>query len=79
MTIDLGLFYFKETTNFGLVEYVDAGYKFDLHNAHSQIGYLLCYNGMAIYWRSTKKALVATSSNNSEIIAFYEVGESVFS
>ena len=31
-------------------------------------------NGTTISWRSTKKSLVATSSNHSEIIALYEAG-----
>ena len=67
-TIDLGLYYSKESTTSGLVGYFDAGYRSDPHKARSQIGYLFCYNGTAISWRSTKQSLVATSSNHSEII-----------
>ena len=52
--IDLELFYSNETTSPGLVGYIDAGYKSDPHKAHSQIGYVFCYNGIAISWRSTK-------------------------
>ena len=44
-TIDLGLFYSKETTSSGLARYTDAAYKSDLHKAHSQTSYLFCYNG----------------------------------
>jgi len=73
-TIDLGLFYSKNTTNSGLVGYADAGYKSDPHRARSQTGYLFCYNDTAISWRSTKQTLVATSSNHSEIISLYEAG-----
>ena len=73
-TIDLGLFYSKETTNSGLVGYADAGYKSDPHKARSQTGYLFCYNNTAISWRSTKQTLVATSTNHSEIISLYEAG-----
>ena len=63
-TIDLGLYYSTESTTSGLV-----GYRSDPHKARSQTGYLFCYNGTAISWRSTKQSLVATSSNHSEIIA----------
>ena len=73
-TIDLGLYYSKESTTSGLVGYSNAGYRSDPHKAHSQTGYLFCYNGTAISWRSTKKSLVATSSNHSKIIALYEAG-----
>ena len=70
----MGLYYSKESTTFGLVGYSDAGYRSDPHKARSQTGYLFCYNGTAISWRSTKQSLVATSSNHSEIIALYEAG-----
>ncbi|KAL7148007.1 hypothetical protein ABFS83_06G149700 [Erythranthe nasuta] len=73
-TADLGLFYSKNATNQGLVGYADAGYRSDPHKARSQTGYLFCYNGAGISWRSTKQTLVATSSNHSEIIALYEAG-----
>ena len=68
------LYYSKESTTSGLVGYSDAGYRFDPHKTRSQTGYLFCYNGIAISWRSTKQSLVATSSNHSEIIALYEAG-----
>ena len=73
-TIDLGLYYSKESTTSGLVGYSDAGYRSDPHKARSQTGYLFCYNGTVISWRSKKQSLVATSSNHSEIIALYEAG-----
>ena len=47
-TIDLGLYYSKESTTSGLVGYSDAGYRSDPHKARSQTGYLFCYNGSAI-------------------------------
>ena len=71
-TIDLRLFYSKETTSSGLVGYTNAGYKSNSHKTRSQINYLFCYNGTTISWRSFKQRLVATSTNHSEIIAFYE-------
>ena len=70
----MGLYYSKESTTSGLVGYFDAGYRFDSHKARSQTGYLFCYNGTALSWRSTKQSLGATSSNHYEIIALYEVG-----
>ena len=72
-TIDLGLYYSKESTTSGLVGYFDAGYRSNPHKARSQTDYLFCYNGTAISWRSKKQSLVATSSNHFEIIALYEV------
>ena len=66
------LFYSKETTSPGLVGYTDAEYKSDPYKARSQTGYVFCYNGTAISWRSTKQTLVATSTNYSEIIFLYE-------
>ena len=47
-TIDLRLFYSKESNSTGLVGYTDAGYKSDPHKARSQIGYLFYYNGTTI-------------------------------
>ena len=47
-TIDLGLFYFKESNSIRLVGYADAGYKSDPHKARSQIGYLFYYNSTTI-------------------------------
>ena len=71
-TIDLGLFYSNEITSPGLVEYTDVGYKSDPYKTRSQIDYLFCYNNTVISWRSTKQTLVATSTNHSNIISFYE-------
>ena len=74
MTIDLGLFYSKETISSRLVGYTNVRYKSDPKKARSQINYLFCYNDTVIYWCSTKKTLVATSTNHSNIIYFYEAG-----
>ena len=41
-TIDLGLFYSKETTSTGLVGYTNVGYKSDPHKARFQTGYVFC-------------------------------------
>ncbi|KAL0329044.1 UNVERIFIED_CONTAM: hypothetical protein Sradi_4891100 [Sesamum radiatum] len=55
-----------------LVGYSDAGYLSDPYKAISQSGYVFMYGGTAISWRSTKQALVVTSSNHAELIALYE-------
>ena len=47
-TIDLGLYYSKESTTSGLVGYSDDGYRSDPHKALSQTSYLFCYNGTTI-------------------------------
>ena len=47
-TIDLRLYYSKESTTSSLVGYSDAGYRSDPHKARSQTGYLFCYNGTSI-------------------------------
>ena len=39
-TIDLGLYYSKESTTSGLVGYSDAGYRYDPHKTRSQTGFL---------------------------------------
>ena len=72
-TIDLGLFYSKELTkNPSLVGYADTGYLSDPHKARSQTGYIFTFKGTAIFWKSTKQTLVATSSNHSEILALHK-------
>ena len=68
-TIDLGLFYSKEST---LKGYADSGYLSDPHKARSQIGYVFTCGNTAISWQSTKQTLTATSSNHSEIITLHE-------
>ena len=55
-----------------LIGYADAGYLSDPHKARSQSGYVFLSAGAAIAWRSTKQTLVATSTNQAEIIALYE-------
>jgi hypothetical protein len=70
-TQDLGLFY-KRNQDLTMVGYADAGYMSDPHNARSQTGFVFLCGGTAISWRSFKQALVATSTNHSEIIAMYE-------
>jgi hypothetical protein len=76
-TVNHGLFYRKEKNNVTLntndIEgYADAGYLSDPHKGRSQTGYAFVYSEAAISWRSTKQTLVATSTNQAEIIALYE-------
>ena len=56
-----------------MVGFADAGYLSDPHKARSQTGYVFTIGGTAIYWRSQKQTLVATSSNHAETIALHEV------
>ncbi|XP_050378493.1 secreted RxLR effector protein 161-like [Argentina anserina] len=63
---------YSKTPNNVLVGFADAGYLFDPHKGHSQTGYVSTIGKTTISWRSTKKTLVATSSNHSEIIAIHE-------
>jgi hypothetical protein len=52
--------------------FADAGYLSDPHKARSQTGYVFLSAGGAIAWKSTKQTLVATSTNQAELIALYE-------
>ena len=67
----MGLFYSKAMEP-QLLGYADAGYLSDPHKARSQTGYIFTYGNTAISWRSVKQTMVATSSNNSEILAMHE-------
>ncbi|XP_070665947.1 secreted RxLR effector protein 161-like [Malus domestica] len=81
-TTDLGLFFpYKSLSDVAppafrvdsrLVSYADARYLSDPHKAHSQTGYVFTVGGTSISWRSTKRTLVATSSNHAEILALHE-------
>ena len=70
-TIDMSLFYSKESKQ-QFLGYADAGYLSNPHKGRSQIGYVFNCNGIIISWRSIKQTIVATSSNNSEILAIHE-------
>ena len=61
-----------------LVGYADAGYLSDPHKARSQTGYIFTIGDTTISWRSTKKTLVATSSNHAEILALHEASYECF-
>ena len=63
--------YFRKP-EFGMVGFADAGYLSDPHKARSQTGYVFTIGGTAIFWRSQKQTLVATSSNHAETIALHE-------
>ena len=52
--------------------YADVGYLSDPHKGRSQTGYVFTCGGAAIYWRSQKQTLIATSSNHAEVIALHE-------
>ncbi|CAN4088532.1 unnamed protein product [Withania somnifera] len=62
-TIDMGLFYSKGYCA-DLVGRADAGYLSDPHKARSRTGYVFTFGGTATSWRSTKRSVIATSSNH---------------
>lgn len=74
-TLDVGLYY-KRVGGVGgsgvITGYADAGYLSDPHKGRSQSGFVFIANGAAIFWRSSKQTLVATSSNHPELIALFE-------
>ena len=70
-TSDMGLFYSKESKQ-QLLGYADVGYFLDPHKARSQTGYVFSCNGAAISWKYVKQIMVATSLNDSEILALHE-------
>jgi hypothetical protein len=55
-----------------LIGYADAGYLSDPQNGISQTRFMFLHRWAAISWKSIKQTLIATSTNHSEIIAFYE-------
>ncbi|CAM8948646.1 unnamed protein product [Rhodiola kirilowii] len=69
--IDLGLFY-PNNANPVLIGYADAGYLSDPDKGKSKTGYVITCGGTAIFWRSQKQTVVATSSNHAEVIALHE-------
>ncbi|XP_068328055.1 secreted RxLR effector protein 161-like [Pyrus communis] len=81
-TMDLGLFHTHESPSVAapyghqidsrLVGYADVGYLFDPHRTRSQTSYVFTVGDTAISCRSTKKTLVATSSNHAKILTLHE-------
>ena len=67
----MGLLYLKES-KLQLFRYADVGYLSNPHKIKSQTGCVFNCKGIAISWRSFKQAMVATSSNHSEIITIHE-------
>ncbi|XP_074347431.1 secreted RxLR effector protein 161-like [Apium graveolens] len=69
--IDFGLLFPKNSTS-QLIGFADARYLSDPHFGKSQTGYVFTYFGVAISRKSKKQTIVATSINNSELIAIHE-------
>ena len=67
----MGLFYSKAMEP-QLLGYADAGYLSNPHKVRSQTGYIFTYGNTAIFWRSVKQTMVATSSNHPKILAMHE-------
>ena len=55
-----------------MIGYANTGYLLDPYKSRSQTGYLFICEDTAIYWRSQKQTLIATSSNHAEVIALHE-------
>ncbi|KAM1519816.1 hypothetical protein ACFX1Z_022578 [Malus domestica] len=79
--MDLGLFYTHKSSKEAaaplgpwvdsrLVHYADGSYLSNPQRAET--GYVFTIGDTAISWRPTKQTLVATSSNNAEILALHE-------
>nr|GEU29868.1 hypothetical protein [Tanacetum cinerariifolium] len=49
--------------------YIDAGYLTDADDLKSHTGYVFVLNGGAVYWKSAKQSIFATSSAEAEYIA----------
>ena len=67
----MGLLYFNASKS-ELIGYADAEYLSDPHKVRSQTGYLFTCGGTTVSWRLMKQKIVATSSNNVEIIVIHE-------
>ena len=69
----MGLFYpYASTIDARFVGYADAGFRSDPHKSPSQTGYVFTIGNNAVSWRSTKRTLVAVSTNHAEILALHE-------
>nr|GEW65175.1 putative retrotransposon protein [Tanacetum cinerariifolium] len=55
--------------------YTDAGYLTDADNLKSQTGYVFVLNGGAVYWKSIKQSIFATSSTDAEYIAAFDASK----
>ncbi|PKI66326.1 hypothetical protein CRG98_013288 [Punica granatum] len=49
--------------------YTDASFQSDKDDSRSQSGYVLCLNGGAVSWKSSKQETVADSTIEAEYIA----------
>ena len=71
-TKDMGIFFTNDCMHGQLIGYSDVGFLSDPHVGRSQTWYVYLVGGTTISWRSTNGTLVATSSNNAEILALHE-------
>ncbi|XP_070679212.1 uncharacterized protein [Malus domestica] len=60
-----------------LVGYANVGYLSYPHRARSQTSYVFTVGDTTISWKSTKKMLVATSSNHAEIFTLHEASHKI--
>ena len=71
-----GVFYPARQTgkpmDFDLVGFVDAAFSDCLNTKKSTSGYLFCFNGAPLTWRSSRQTIVTTSSTEAEYVAACE-------
>ena len=76
VTEDLGLLYTKGGQE-EIIGYADASFRSDEISGKSQTWYIFLKNNAPITWKSVKQTVTATSTNLSELVAFYEATREV--
>jgi hypothetical protein len=57
--------------------YTDDSFQTDKDNSQSQLGYVICLNGGAVSWKSSKQETVVDSTTEAEYIAASEAAKKV--
>ncbi len=65
----------SQTSNEGLLGYVDADWGGDLDKRKSTTGYVFFYHGGPVSWMSKLQSTVATSSTHAEYIALFSAAQ----
>lgn len=66
------LYYTKSSANSIFVGCADADYKSNTSSCIFQIRYISIKNNVSISWKLVKRAVTATSTNHSKLLAFHE-------
>ncbi|XP_062089634.1 secreted RxLR effector protein 161-like [Humulus lupulus] len=64
-TTNTGLVYGSDTSNTGVMGYVDSDYAEDLDTRRSQSGYVFMLNGCTISWKANLQTIVALSTTEA--------------